>query len=211
MIRRLALCCAVWPAALAAHPHIFVDTGLMLEVDEAGTLTAVEVTWAYDEFYSLLIFEDMGLDPEMDGALTEAELERLEGFDLNWSEGFEGDLYLSRGEEPIPLGPPEALSTEVKDGVITTRHRRLVSPTAPVAAQGVTVRAYDPSYYTAYEINGGVKISGNCIASLTPPDLDAAYTQVEELLYAIPADQANDLFPEVGRAFATTVSLDCGG
>ncbi|MAW08218.1 MAG: polyphosphate kinase [Halobacteriovoraceae bacterium] len=208
MIRRIALCFALWPASLAAHPHIFVETALRLEVDPAGILQAVEVTWAYDEFYSLLIFEDLDLDSDLDGALTEAELTRLKGFDLNWSEGFQGDLYLSQGEAPVPLGPPEHLSTEVVDGVITTRHRRVLTG-APVVAQGVTVRPYDPTYYTAYDLNGGVQVDGPCLASIALPDLDAAYTKVEELLYAMPADQVNDAYPEVGRAFATTVSLDC--
>ncbi len=211
MIRRIALCLVLLPAPLAAHPHIFVDTGLRLEVDAAGVLQAVEVTWAYDEFYSMLIFEDQGLDRDFDGRLTAPEVAQLEGFDLNWSEGYQGDLYLSSGDQAIPLGAPEGLSTEVADGVITTRHRRAVAAQGPVPAAGLTLRAYDPTYYTAYELTGGVEVSGRCTATVTRPDLDQAYTLVEELLYAMPADQAEESYPEVGRAFATTVSLDCEG
>ncbi|TNJ48218.1 DUF1007 family protein [Phaeobacter sp. B1627] len=205
------------PAPLAAHPHIFVDTGLALEVDDAGILRAVEVTWAYDDFYSLLIFEDLALDGDLDGQLTPQELQTLQGFDLNWSPGFAGDLYVTTGpdapgqeqEQAQVLGAPQHLSTEVANGVITTRHRREVTAPVPVEAAGVTLRAYDPTYYTAYEISRGVRVSGPCTATVTAPDLDRAYTLVEELLYAMPADQAEDAYPEVGRAFATTVMLDC--
>lgn len=196
------------PAGAGAHPHIFVDTGMKLVVSDGGQLQAVEITWAYDEFYSLLIFEDRGLDSDFDGSLTAEELAQLQGFDLAWSEGFQGDTYLTLGGEALGLGAPEHLSTEVKDGRITTRHRRVL--TQPQAADGVVIKAYDPTYYTAYTVNQGLEVSGGCQGSITPPNLDQAYTLVEELLYAMPANQAEEAYPEVGEAFADTVRLSCG-
>ncbi|QDI76266.1 MULTISPECIES: DUF1007 family protein [Leisingera] len=196
------------PQDAGSHPHIFVDTALKVIVSDSGQLEAVEITWAYDEFYSLLIFEDRGLDGDYDGALTAQELAKLQGFDMAWVEGFQGDTYLTRSGEALEMGAPEHLATEVADGRITTRHRRVL--TEPQAADGVVIKAYDPGYYTAYTMTGGLEVSGGCQASVTPPDLDAAYTKVEELLYAMPADQAEDAYPEVGEAFADTVRLSCG-
>ncbi|OBY27978.1 DUF1007 family protein [Leisingera sp. JC1] len=196
------------PAGAGAHPHIFVDTGMKLVVSDGGQLQAVEITWAYDEFYSLLIFEDRGLDSDFDGSLTAEELAQLQGFDLAWSEGFQGDTYLTLDGEALGLGAPEHLSTEVKDGRITTRHRRVL--TQPQEADGVVIKAYDPTYYTAYTVNQGLEVSGGCQGSITPPNLDQAYTLVEELLYAMPANQAEEAYPEVGEAFADTVRLSCG-
>ncbi|WP_264210203.1 DUF1007 family protein [Leisingera thetidis] len=210
MTRFIPLLAAVLlaPHGAAAHPHIFVDTGLKAVVSEDGQLLAVEITWAYDEFYSLLIFEDRGLDADFDGALTAEELAGLQGFDMQWTEGFLGDTYLSRAGEALALGAPEHLSTEVADGRITTRHRRVLAE--PQAADGVVIKAYDPTYYTAYTLTSGLELSGGCTGDVTPPDLDAAYTKVEELLYAMPSDQAEDAYPEVGEAFADTVRLSCG-
>ncbi|UWQ46984.1 DUF1007 family protein [Leisingera aquaemixtae] len=196
------------PQDAGSHPHIFVDTALKVIVSDSGQLEAVEITWAYDEFYSLLIFEDRGLDGDYDGALTAQELAKLRGFDMAWVEGFQGDTYLTRAGVVLELGAPEHLATEVADGRITTRHRRVLAE--PQAADGVMIKAYDPGYYTAYTMTGGLEVSGGCQASVTPPDLDAAYTKVEELLYAMPADQAEDAYPEVGEAFADTVRLSCG-
>ena len=196
------------PHGAGSHPHIFVDTGMKVLVSEDGQLQAVEINWAYDEFYSLLIFEDKGLDSDFDGTLTAEELAKLQGFDLAWSEGFQGDTYLTRGGEALALGAPEHLSTEVADGRITTRHRRVLAE--PQAADGVVIKAYDPTYYTAYTLSGGLDVTGGCQGSVTPPNLDAAYTKVEELLYAMPADQAEEAYPEVGEAFADTVRLNCG-
>lgn len=197
------------PAGAGAHPHIFVDTGLRVVVSDAGLLEAVEITWAYDEFYTLLIFEDRGLDADYDGALTAEEVEQLQGFDLAWLPGFEGDTYLTRDGAPLALGAPEHLSTEVEDGRITTRHRRALKQ--PVAAEGAVLKAYDPTYYTAYTLNRGLKVTGGCSGEVTPPDLDAAYSQVEELLYSLPTAQAELEFPKVGEKFADVVRLSCEG
>lgn len=202
-----AVLLASLPMAATAHPHIFVATGLRLVVDEAGLAQAIEVTWSYDDFYSLLIFEDRGLDGDMDGVLSAEERADLQGFDLNWSEGFEGDLYLSRAGAAVALGAPEHLSTEVDAGLIVTRHRRALL--SPQPAAGLMIQAYDPTYYTAYSLDLGVDVEGACTATVEPPDLDRAYTMVEELLYAMPADQAEDAYPAVGKAFATTVHIDC--
>ncbi|WP_282076493.1 DUF1007 family protein [Epibacterium ulvae] len=191
-----------------AHPHVFVDTGFILHLDEANQITGIEVTWAYDDFYSLLIFEDMLLDSDFDGALTDAELNQLQGFDLNWDEDFLGDVYLSDQETPIPLGRPEHRATVVKDGRIATRHYRALS--APIPAAHAKLQAYDPTYYTAYTASLGVKfVGGTCAASVTPPNLDQAYTLVEELLYSLPTDQAEEAYPEVGQSFADTIKITC--
>ena len=208
MFRWVALFLSLLPASLAAHPHIFVDTGLRIDVNAAGEVTGIEVTWAYDELYTLLIFEDRGLDADLDGNLTEAELKSLEGFDLNWSEGFEGDLYLTLGGVPVALGPPESRGIRAGDGRMTSVHYR---PVTPVSAKDLLIKAYDPTFYTAYALRLGVDVRGGCRPRVTPADLDAAYSKVEELLYATPADQTEDGYPEVGAAFADEVRVVCGG
>ncbi|MDP5335402.1 MAG: DUF1007 family protein [Paracoccaceae bacterium] len=203
----------VIPAALAlslaaplaqAHPHVFVQTGLTLVADEAGRLVGIEVSWTYDDFYSLLLLEDMGLDPDGDGALTADELARLDGFDLNWIEGYLGDLYLTAGDAPVDLGRPEGRGTDVIAGQIVTRHFRSFAP----QAGSVIVKAYDPTFYTAYDLEGGVTVPDSCKLAIQPADLDRAYTMVEEALYKNPA-MPDDEFPEVGEAFADVVEVTC--
>lgn len=205
-IRTISTAVALWLAAplAQAHPHIFVQTGLTLVADEAGRLVGIEVSWTYDDFYSLLLLEDMGLDPDGDGALTPDELARLDGFDLNWIEGYMGDLYVTAGDAPVTLGRPEGRGTEVVAGQIVTRHYRSFAPvTGPV-----TVKAYDPTFYTAYDLEGGVRVPDGCTLSIRPADLDRAYTLVEEALYKNPA-MPDDAFPEVGEAFADVVEVTC--
>ncbi len=205
----LAVLAAGAPVAGAAHPHIFIQTALTLVIDETGHATGVEVRWAYDELYTMLTFEDLRLDSDYDGELTAEELQFLDGFDLNWIEGFEGDLYLTAGEVSVRLGAPEGRGVKVHNGQIVTTHFRPLAE--PVTAEGLVLRAYDPTFYTAYDLSGGVTVTGGCAAQVTPANLDRAYSLVEELLYATPADQVEDAFPEVGEAFADTVVIRCAG
>ena len=203
------LAALVLPGAAAAHPHVFVDTGLRVVLDDQGRVAGVEVSWAYDALYSMLTFEDMGLDQDYDGKLEPTEVSMLSGFDLKWIEGFEGDLYLEAGGKTLALGPPEPRALFIEDArIVSTHFRPLLEP---VGAGGLILRAYDPTFYTAYDLTRGVEVDGPCAAEVTPADLDAAYTMVEEMLYAMPAQPGEDVFPEVGEAFADTVVIACTG
>ena len=71
------------------------------------------------------------------------------------------------------------------------------------------VKAYDPTFYTAYNLDGGVSVDGPCAVEVLPADLDAAFTQVEELLYARPSSDFEEDYPAVGESFADTVTVKC--
>lgn len=200
----MALILAGLTGPLAAHPHIFVDTALRVVTDTDGRPAGIEVTWRYDELYSLMIFEEMGLDSDYDGQLTGAELARLDGFDMQWVDGFAGDLYVSGAEGEVRLDPPESRGTAVSGGRIETRHFRPFDGAVP---QDFAVRAYDPTFYTAYDLTGGVKAPGHCEVAIEKADLAAARKKVEEELDGRP--ETIDDYPEVGAAFADTVAIRC--
>lgn len=58
-------------AGAEAHPHVFIDTGLTFRFDGEGRLGAVSVVWAFDDFSSMLMVEDMEMDQDGDGVLTD--------------------------------------------------------------------------------------------------------------------------------------------
>lgn len=193
------------PLAAMAHPHVFVDTKLRIQISDEGIFEGIEVAWTYDDFYSLLLLSDMGLTPDAKGNLEQSELVLLDGFDLQWVEGFAGDTIVSRDGTLVDLGPPEGRGIKVEDGLITSTHFR--AATGP--ADGLVIKAFDPTFYTAYSLIGPVDVTEACNASIQPADLDAAYTMVEELLYATPSSQSEDDYPQVGEAFADTVLVSC--
>ncbi len=192
------------PGALGAHPHIFVDASVEVEIDDEGMITGVEVTWVYDDFFTLLILEDMGLDPEADGVLTEAELDQLRGFDLvEWPDWFEGDLYLVNGEETAEIGLPTATGIAVEEGRIVASHRRDV---APFPAEGTVIEAYDPTFYVAYELVG-VRLPARCSAPITEADPEEADARVAELVGEVNELTFETL--EIGHLYADKARITC--
>nr|WP_324169999.1 DUF1007 family protein [Ruegeria sp. NA] len=203
-------CCLPIPAL--SHPHVFIDTGLEFIVDEAGHLTHIRVTWAYDEFYSLLVLEDMNLDQDADGILTESEEKRLSGFDMQWVEGYNGDLVLTKDGTPVALSRPIQPSATTEDGRIVTTHLRAVEGGA-ILATGLSAKAFDESFYTAYEITRPVTVTGpdSCQMDRNDPDIDGQLAQMQAFLLTLDADydlEENDI-PLVGESFATEVLISC--
>lgn len=193
-------------APLGAHPHIFVDTALRFEVNDAAEITGVTVSWTYDDFFTLLILEDMGLDPDGDTILTDAELEQLHGFDLvEWPEGFEGDLYVYSNGEKIEMPRPRPIGIAVEDGLITATHYREIPP---VPVEGLEVHQYDPTYYVAYDVSQGVTFtSPACDAVVTDPDQAAAQAAIEEEAGGSMEDVFNEM--RVGIHFSDRIQISC--
>ncbi|MDF3349717.1 DUF1007 family protein [Sulfitobacter sp. KE34] len=197
---------------LGAHPHIFVDTGFEVIVDAKGRLSHLRITWAYDEFYSLLVTEDRGLDPDYDGVLTQAEVASLNGFDMQWIEGFNGDTVLLEGGEEVALSGPQDVETRFADGRIITSHLRAVEGPAP-SADGLIIKPYDPTYYTAYEVTQKVTIQGSetCRARVKMPDMNADLRALQQDLSTLDAntDPSDVGLPEIGEALANEVVITC--
>ena len=204
--------CSLLATPLAAHPHVFIDTGLEVVVNDAGHLTEVRVTWEYDELYSLLITEDMALDLDGDGTLTEPELATLNGFDMQWIDGFNGDLVIADGETDVALSGPVDVSTRFEAGRIITSHVRRLKAPIP-AGRTASIKAYDPTYYTAYEVTRPVDLIGDvpCDVTKTAPDPDADMVELQQRLATLDPDMnpADVGLPEIGAQFATSVSVTC--
>lgn len=209
LVTAALLACAT---PLGAHPHIFVDTGLEVIVDAEGRLTHLRITWAYDEFYSLLVTEDRGLDPDYDGVLTETEVASLNGFDMQWVEGFNGDTVLLNGTEEVALSGPQEVTTTFSEGRIITTHLRAVEGDVP-DAKGLVIKPYDPTYYTAYEVASKVGIEGNdnCRARVKMPNMSADLRALQADLSALDAntDPGDVGLPEIGEALANEVVITC--
>lgn len=207
----LAMTLNIAPAR--AHPHEFIDAALELRFDTDGALTGIGVEWRYDAFTTMLILGDLGLNPAAE-TLSPEEEAQLAGFDLNWMEGYEGDLYPMQGEAPILLGPPQPVATTLSDGQIISRHiRPVLSPVDP-ARGALVIQVYDPEYYVAYTIVGQAAIEGrdDCRARVFVPDLSAANAQLEAALDELYAGGTSDIeenFPAVGRDFAEEIRVDC--
>jgi ABC-type uncharacterized transport system substrate-binding protein len=209
-ISLLLICSAASTAS--AHPHIFVDTGFVFQFDAQGRLMQVEVTWAYDEFYSLLVTEDMELDADFDGKLTPQEQSALTGFDMRWIEGFNGDLEISQGVHLLPLSGPKNYTATLRDGRVITTHVRTIEGAAPDGAP-FQIKPYDKTYYTAYDVTLPVTLQGSdvCRSRVLMPDITKGLLAVQKELSALDADSdpEDKGLPNIGADLATTVIVTC--
>lgn len=198
----------LWAGSALAHPHIFVTTTMSFELDAHQNVTGVTMVWEYDDFFSLLIFEDMGLDPDADGQLTDAELGQLMGFDLvEWPEGFEGDLYLWSNERKIEMPRPIPHDIAVRDGKIIATQKRKI-PAVP--AEGLVIQQYDPTYYVAYSMAGGIDVPAPCAVRIEPADPGAAEAEIARLTEEASASEDVFMSVQLGYLFTDTVVLSCG-
>jgi ABC-type uncharacterized transport system substrate-binding protein len=208
----LALFLMLFAAPLAAHPHIFVNTGLSVLVDGQNRLTHVEVTWEYDELYSLLVTEDMEIDGDYDGVLTDTDKAALTGFDMQWIDGYNGDLVGTLDGAPLVFSGPSEATATLRDGRIVTTHMRAVKG-APQIAGLMSLKPFDGTYYTAYEVGLPVGVQGRagCDVALNAPDIAGALAMTQAEMAALPEDfdmEAAGL-GDIGARFATEVKITC--
>ena len=57
-----------------SHPHVFIDAGLEVELDESG-VKGLRLTWTFDEYFSAWIIHEY--DADENGAFCEAEQRAL--------------------------------------------------------------------------------------------------------------------------------------
>ena len=223
---RLIAACAIAaltaPAPAAAHPHIFIDADLVMVFDAGGRLSAIKVAWEYDEFYSLSMIAEYGLDPDRSGSPDPELLAAFAGKDVAWDEGFPGDMTVMQGGAPVALGPVRHFPPRWENGRIITSHSRTLAQPLEVSAQNpVTVRVYDPEYFVAYDTPRDAAIQGadHCSVSREAPDAGREMIPAgdeQALLTALAAiDRDGDSLglmqmEDVGIIFADRFVVSCG-
>jgi len=208
----LGAAACLWAGAALAHPHVWIDTGIEVILNERNEATGLRISWTYDDLYSLYVVGDMGLDQDWDGALTPEEEARLAGFDMAWDPGFPGDTYALLGEVPLALSRPSDWSASYADGKITSTHLRTFDVPVPVGEVPLVVQSYDPGYYVAYSIPTAPVVTGGqgCVAQSFVPDLDETQQQLlAVLLEYTPGVDLESEFPAVGARFAEEVRVTC--
>lgn len=206
----LLLALAAGPAA--AHPHVWIDTGIEVILNDRNEATGVRISWTYDDLYSLYVVGDMGLDPDWDGKLTPEEEAMLAGFDMKWVPGFAGDTYALIGGAPLDLSRPADWTASYAGGRITSTHLRTFAAPVPVVDVPLILQVYDPGYYVAYSIPSGPVVTGGkgCSARTFVPDLgEAEQALMEALSEYTPDVDLEAEFPAVGANFAEEVRVIC--
>lgn len=199
-------------APAAAHPHMFVDTGVEVIFDDQGRAAALRITWIYDDLTSLGILSDRGMDEDFDGVLTPEELAALSGFDMQWDAGFDGDTYALQAAAPLALSGPSDWTASYSEAKLSSTHLRRFAAPVVIASQPLVVQTYDPSYYVAYAIVAQTVLTDGpaCTAETFAPDRAAADAILQASISEMAGGgDAEGDFPAIGAAYADEVRITC--
>ena len=204
-----AVALALWAGAVQAHPHVFIDAEVAFHFNAQGQISHLRIRWTYDDFTSMQVLADTGLD--VSATLGVGESGALSGFDMRWIEGFEGDSYLQVSGAPVALSGPKDWTTSVQNGVITTEHSREVLGEIPQGPIEASLKIYDPTYYTAYTIAAQPVLTGraDCTVQLFGPDPSEASEILQQALAELSGAYSDEDFPAIGADFAEDLRLSC--
>jgi ABC-type uncharacterized transport system substrate-binding protein len=195
-----------------AHPHVFVDarTGFIFGAD--GQLEALRISWTYDEFTTLILFESLNLDQDGDGQFSDSYRAAIIAGETNWDRAYKGDVYLEFAGQDYPLGRPEAAAVTLNNNQVEVSFDLPLSHPLRIDNTSVFLRLYDPFFYYAYTIVPAINppnLPEGCQAEIVPFEPNAAESALQDKLAALGREDIPTV-ENVGRLFSDAVRLTCG-
>ncbi len=211
MIRRwryfLMLACLmalVQPAS--SHPHAWIDLQSRVLLDDDGDIRALELSWLFDDYYTVLVAEELGMDTEPTQKLLDDIARRNLG-NLRRYDYFAAVTYDGERQE---IGDVNRYETEVRDGRLLMRFEvPLTRPLDPESGE-VTFSVYDPTYWIeiVHVEDEPVLFSGEgaerCQSEIIQPN-----PTLEQVTLANALDRDETAGDGLGELFAETVVVSC--
>ncbi len=198
---------ALQPPDAVAHPHSWIDLRTAVIFDEQGRITAFELDWRFDEFYSAFIVEEYlgeGQPPdEFLREIAQTNIVNLRDYDYFTVVRADG--------ETVELGDVREYQTGYQGDRLWLRIKvPLVEPLDPTSSS-ITASVYDPTYYieVLYVEDDPVELGpgapDDCSKTIIPPTPDA-----EDISLAFSLDFTQRDTDGLGVNFAETLSIGCG-
>ncbi|WP_292897041.1 MULTISPECIES: DUF1007 family protein [unclassified Nitratireductor] len=202
----LALVCAT-PAF--AHPHVFAEARLDVNVDAGGNVTSLHHVWRFDDLFSSTVLVEF--DKNQDLVLDQAELEEVANVVHGSLADFNYFQLVTKGGKDVPMQAPERLVADFVDNQLIILFES--EPEAPLLLVGeVAFGVYDPTFYTAIDFVEDSYMTVNnlpadCTSSVVRPDPDEAIAQNQQTLTeAFFNDPTGN---DMSQIFATRLELNC--
>lgn len=202
--------CLVAPDPARGHPHVFIDGGADFIFSD-GRLTALRITWTYDAFATLYYLQEMGVDPDGDMVLSEAERTLLVEDHTSWIGGFEGDSYLSVDGTPAPLSGPYEGRARLEEGRLSIVFLRALETPVPAEGLRATAKLYDPTFFIAYSVTLPPLAEGighACRTRVDPFDPESDLVRLQSTLSQLSREETPE-DPNVGALFADEILIAC--
>ena len=215
MLRRfcsLSFCLMCLGGPAKAHPHVFIDarTGFLFGTE--GQLAAIRISWTYDEFTTLILFESLNLDQDGDGQFNDADRAAVIDGETDWDPEYKGDVYLEVAGQDYPLGRPEAAAVTLENNQVEVSFDLPLSQPVRIDDTPVFLRLYDPIFYYSYTILPAIApddLPEGCQARIVSFEPNVVESALQEELTALSREET-PIQDNVGRLFSDEVRLKCG-
>ena len=213
-MRRMIIVAAMllWTSAVShAHPHVFVNAQAGFQLDEKSRLQSLRISWRYDAFTTLFIFDALDLDSDRDGQLNEQDLAAVAAAETEWPPDYNGDVYLAVGDKNWKLARPKNAAAQMVDGEITVSFDLPLETPVALSKQRASLRLYDPFYYYSYTVTvdkDSQNMESPCKATAIPFEPDAAAAETLLLLANLSREETPS-DPNIGAQFADEIVLAC--
>ena len=207
----IAAATTLQPVPAHAHPHVWIISHSDVVFDDKGQITAINIEWEFDEFYSMAAVE--GLDANGNGTYEPEELHGLAGQNVEALKDFNYFTKIRAGSEDVPVSEVAEFHSTFKDSRLTLYFQvPLAVPLDPRKA-AVDYKVYDPSFYIAIEYAAKNPVSAvgtvpeGCTVGVRKPeaDRDDAASQSEDFFANLLQTQ------DLGAIYSETVGVDCTG
>ena len=191
---------------VSGHPHAWIDLRSRVLMNEKGEIEALELSWLFDDYYTVLVAEELGAKGEATDAylneITERNLSNLQEYDYFTAITYDGERQA--------VDEVSRYETEVHDGRLWMRFEvPLATPIDPKVGE-VTFSVYDPTYWIEILHMEGEPIlfSGegarHCLGEIKQPN-----PTIEQVSLAAALDQDESVGDGLGELFAETVVVSC--
>lgn len=198
------------PLHAFAHPHVFAEASLQVDVAPDGTVRQLGHVWRFDDLFSSTVL--LEFDTNKDLKLDEAELSEIASVVHGSLAEFGYFQFVTSNGKDVKMKAPEHFVATFDDNVLTIMFAS--QPDEPLALRGkVGFGVYDPTFYTAIDFYDDSSLMvenmpSACTSAVVRPDPDEAIAQnqasLTEEFFEDPS--GND----VSKIFATRLELTCG-
>ncbi|MBM3539449.1 MAG: DUF1007 family protein [Alphaproteobacteria bacterium] len=155
----IAAAALVTPGPALAHPHVWLDS-ITTFVFEGDKLTALRLTWSFDEFFGTAIIRRF--DENRNDRFEPAENAKLEAGAFTALKDYGYFLHLTAGGKPVAIERVSGFQASIRNKqLIYEFTAQLGAPIDPAAAE-LKLGIYDETYFVEVSLDPSdpVRFSG---------------------------------------------------
>lgn len=192
-------------ALLNAHPHSWVDIETKI-IGQDNQISGLQMSWRFDDMTSMYVLDDEDMSPEN----KQSTLQRLADDMLENMQRVHFMTYIGFDDQQHYELKATRTANLQQDGLRLILHFRLELITPIIVNSRVSLRVFDPSYYTdmSWLDAGDVQLS-SALSARCKVDIVAPQANAQQMAYAmaLPADSEAD--NNLGALFTQKAEVQC--